>query len=576
MFDSLLRRLVALIVLPIAAVCAGPAQSQTPAEFSEWLYHYSSGDLRADYNGDGVLTPADFTAFIRFHTDTNVGGDDGWTEFEESPDTIKIYVSPRGNDSNNGRSEANAVQTLSKAYSLLRNGRPDWMLIERGSIFNESFPSWQKSGRSQSEPMVVTTYGSSSDRPQIRTGTRSGLVSASDDFRRHLRFVGFELVPHLRTNEVPAGISFVGPMEDILVEDVLVRGYATGMVFQASNDARGANLRIRRSVVVDNWASGQHSQGMFFRSIDGVTIEECVVDRNGWLPQLEDQTRTIFNHNVYIQRNVTGLRFTENFVSRGASHGLQARNGGAVERNVFWQNPTSILWGNEGGSDEMPVRGAVANNVLLDGVDLNETARGWGILIENVERGRIEENIFANSASTPFASWGIGIGGPDSAPVFNLTVEGNVFYNWYNAFSVLRRTAQDISVLRNTFVTNRPEEVLIDHRIEETFDNVVYSGNEYFQSDSSQRWFAFDFREITLAQWIEDFDRQARVLQSPAGRFPNQNWTLNSYASSNGFGNAESLVSSMRTQRRGLWREPLTARSVVDDAREAFGLPALP
>ncbi|MEO0630227.1 MAG: hypothetical protein AAFY46_05815, partial [Planctomycetota bacterium] len=130
--------------------------------------------------------------------------------------------------------------------------------------------------------------------------------------------------------------------------------------------------------------------------------------------------------------------------------------------------------------------------------------------------------------------------------------------------------------LRNTFVTNRPEEVLIDHRIEETFDNVVYSGNEYFQSDSSQRWFAFDFREITLAQWIEDFDRQARVLQSPAGRFPNQNWTLNSYASSNGFGNAESLVSSMRTQRRGLWREPLTARSVVDDAREAFGLPALP
>ena len=569
-----IRSLVWLVLLPVAAVVAPSAQGQTAAEFSAWLYQYSSGDLRADYSGDGLLTPADFNAFLLFHaTPTQTTG---WTDLSPSAGTRQIFVSPRGSDSNSGLSQSRPVRTIGKAYSLMRNGRPDWMLLERGAIFNESFPSWRKSGRSASEPMVVTTYGPGSQRPKIRTGSSSGLISADNQVRRHLRFVGLEIFPHTRSNEVPAGVSFVGPVDDILIEDFYVHGFANGILFQASDDSRGSNVTVRRSIIADNWAMSQHAQGLFFRSIDNVSIEECVIDQNGWLPQLEAQTRTIFNHNVYIQRDVTGLRFVDNFVSRGSSHGLQARNGGTVERNVFWENPISILWGNEGGTGEVPVRGTVSNNVLLDAIDMHDQPRGWGILIENVERGRVDQNILAGSTSSPFSSWGIGIGGPDRALVRNLTIEGNVFYNWYNGFTVLRRTAEDIDVVRNTFTTTRSNEVLIDHRVPETEDNVDYLGNRYYQSDSTTRWFAFNYQELNLNEWRRDFDPQAQAIPNPTSYFPNSRWTLDTYASGKGYSNAEALVGAMRGQRRAVWNNALTTRSIVGEARVAFGLPTLP
>ena len=36
----------------------------TPADFTAWIAAYNSGDIKADQNCDGVLTPADFTAWI--------------------------------------------------------------------------------------------------------------------------------------------------------------------------------------------------------------------------------------------------------------------------------------------------------------------------------------------------------------------------------------------------------------------------------------------------------------------------------------------------------------------------------
>jgi hypothetical protein len=468
------------------------------------------------------------------------------------------------------------VRTLNRAFQLMRNGYPDWMLLERGAVFNDRFPSWKKSGRSASEPMVVSTYGPAPQRPVIRTGSDSGLLSADNQTRRHLRFVGFEMFPHERTDEVPVGVSFIGPVSDVLFEDLHIHGYATGVIVQASSDTPSSNVRVRRSAIANSWATGQHSQGMYFSNINGLTIEECVLDRNGWNPRFEERTRTIFNHNVYVQQNVTNFRFRDNFVSRASSHGLQARNGGDIRRNVFWENPINILWGNEGGRDEYPVRGAVSDNVLLDTVDMYDQGRGWGVIVENVEQGRIDDNIFAGSTSNPSSTWGVGITGPSSAPVFDTVVEGNVFYNWYNGFSVLRDTARDVEVIGNTFAVTRSNEVLIDHRVLETRDNVRYQGNKYFQQDSTTRWFSFDRREMNLTEWTSEFEPQASVIQAPSSHFPDASWTLDRYAGSKGYSSAEAMIEAMRQQRRGDWRASLTTGSIVDEARAAFGLPAIP
>lgn len=596
MIRNAIRSLFIALVAPLAIAAAGHAEGQTAAQLSNWLYQYTTGDMGADANNDGLLTPADFNAFIYAFNDgeyvppgptnSNEGGthenenegEYGWTDLEPSGDSRLVYVSWRtGNDNNDGLSQTRPVRTLDRAYSLIRDGYPDWILIERGGTYVDSFPNWRKSGRSSAEPMVVTTYGNSTLRPAIHTGSSTGLPSAWDRTRSHLRFMGLRLYPHQRSS-TPTGMSFVGPVEDVLIEDCYVFGYAIGIVFQGDEDARSSDVRIRRTIVGNSWATGQHSEGIFIRSTDGIAIEGCVIDHNGWHPQFPSQSRTIFNHNVYIQRDVTGLTFRDNFVARGSSHGLQARNGGIVEGNVFYQNPISILWGNGGdvGLGDQPIRGRVADNAVLEGVDLLDQGRGWGIHIQNAMEGRVSNNILANSKSVSNTTWGISVRGPDQAKVRNLDISGNVVYDWYNSVSIADENAVSVRVAQNQLVGTDSLEQLVDHRNPETLDNVVYYDNKYFQADSSTDWFRVNFRDTSLSDWRSQRDPQGDVLPSPNVHFPNAGWTLTEYALANGYSSAESFLSELRAQRRGIWREHLTTRSVLNAARGAYGLPALP
>src|SRR5262245_41145774 len=96
-------------------------------------------------------------------------GSDGWTVFTASSDTRVIYVSSSaGNDSNDGLSQSTPVKTLFKGVSLLRNGYPDWLRLKKGDSWtNESFSQYSaneygafcKSGRSPTEPMLISSYG---------------------------------------------------------------------------------------------------------------------------------------------------------------------------------------------------------------------------------------------------------------------------------------------------------------------------------------------------------------------------------------------------------------------------------
>ncbi len=594
LYSNLIRRLLLLIAAPLALVLAPAAQGQTAAQFSQWLAWYGQGDMRADYNNDQRVSPADFSAFLMYYSQnsptdqsdssTSDGSVDaerdrnGWTVLEPSADSRQIYVSPSGNDANSGLSAASPVRTLDMAYSLLRDGYPDWILIQRGAVYNDTFPSWKKSGRSATEPMVVTTYGNSTQRPAIHTGSDSAIVSGSNEIRKHLRFVGLRLHPHTRGSAAPIGVRFIGPVDDVLVEDCYIYGFSTGIIFQGSDDARASNVQIRRSIVANNWAMGQHAQGIFLKNIDDVLIEDCVIDQNGWHPQFEAQTRTIFNHNVYVQRDVDGLRFIGNFVSRAAAHGLQARNGGIVERNVFWKNPMSILWGNEGDRSrgEFPVSGRVDDNVVLEGIDLIDSGRGWGIHVQNVTEGSVRRNILSDSQSLPGATWGIGVRGPDVAQVRNLDIVDNVVHNWDNSVSIPNRNAVDVLVSRNVLSSTRTTEHLIEHREPDTLDNVDYVDNKYFQADSSRTWFTIDFRDVNLSDWRRDHDPQGDVVPNPVTYFPDSSWSLESYATQNGLASLNDLLAKLREQRREKWRSELATRAILNSARGAYGVTAVP
>lgn len=574
MMRSLYRR-AALFFAGVLSLSAAPAAAMpTVEQFREWLNWYLAGDLRADFNHDGQLTPSDFAAFLQFYTDPPVAPE--WTEMSPSRDSIVVYVSSSlGNDNWNGLTESRPVRTISRAYQILRDDKPDWMLLRRGDIFVESFPSWKKSGRSAAEPMVVSTYGPSTLRPDIRTGVDSGISSADNEYRSHLRFVGLRMSPHQRgTEDHPTGIRFVGPHEDILVENCYIFGYADNLAFIGGETSRARNVRVRRSIIANSWAVGRHSQGLYASKVDGLLVEESVFDHNGWHPSLADQTRTIFNHGVYVQRDTTGLTFRENVVARSSSHALQARNGGEVVGNVFYRNPISILWGNEGArTDEPPVSGRVNDNLILEGVDLNGSDRGWAIHVQNVEQGEVNRNIISKVINATGAAWGLGVRGAETAEVHNTVFDGNVVHNWPNGISIPSQNAADVTFIRNVVTSSSGIEPLVDQRDPDITNNVTFIDNKFFRGGTSQ-WFHVASDDITFSAFRSVYDRQADALPNPNLHFPDASWTLNGYAASKGYIDWETLLAMLRNQRRYDWRQELTTRSILNSARAAYGVGA--
>src|SRR5688572_7618176 len=96
---------------------------------------------------------------------------DGWTDITPSSDTRTIFVSSSlGDDRNDGTSPNFPVRTLARGYGQLRNGKPDHLLLRTGDVWEETFPKWRLSGRSEQEPIVVGKYGPN-DKPLILAGS---------------------------------------------------------------------------------------------------------------------------------------------------------------------------------------------------------------------------------------------------------------------------------------------------------------------------------------------------------------------------------------------------------------------
>src|SRR5688572_21963771 len=101
----------------------------------------------------GVVAASAVTFVAQSATAGMMRDANGWTNFTPSGDSRVIYVSSTGNDSNSGLSASSPVKTIAKAKTLMRDLKPDWMLLKRGDTWNESLGDWRRRGRSSTEPM---------------------------------------------------------------------------------------------------------------------------------------------------------------------------------------------------------------------------------------------------------------------------------------------------------------------------------------------------------------------------------------------------------------------------------------
>ena len=175
-------------IIDLADIAAGPNLTMSySGNNSPGTLTVSDGAHTANIALDGDYSLANFTAYSDGHGGTAIvdpptyvgtGLDaNGWTTFASSADTRTIYVSSStGNDLNNGLSQNSAVATIAEGLSLIRDGSADHLLLKAGDTWvNQSFGWLPFSGRSGSEPILISSYGTGA-RPLIETSANSDLA----------------------------------------------------------------------------------------------------------------------------------------------------------------------------------------------------------------------------------------------------------------------------------------------------------------------------------------------------------------------------------------------------------------
>ena len=148
---------------------------------------------------------------------------------------------------NSGLAPETPVQTLARGYELLRDGYPDWLLLKSDDEWiEERFTgNWTKSGRSHTEPMVVSNYGMGPRPKMLTPPDLSALQSSGDYGRAHLAFVGLHIEPYNRpADSTPIGVRWLGAGNDIVFEDLYIAGFAVNLTFQEYQGASATNVKI--------------------------------------------------------------------------------------------------------------------------------------------------------------------------------------------------------------------------------------------------------------------------------------------------------------------------------------------
>jgi len=356
---------------------------------------------------------------------------DLYHRFKPSYDSNIIYVSSQGNDEtgrvNSVDTVFNAInpnvdiypfKTLKAAMSKVRDGYPDWVLLKRGEEWeNENLGTFNKSGRSKSERILIGYYGEEGERPLIKTGTSYGF-SANNKLTSNIVIVGLDFYSHTRdpnssdysvSEEGTTGISFIGGGENILIEDTVVRYFKSGIVVQSFDNKAYKNFELKRSIITDSYSKTSHSQGMYISGVDGILIEKNVFDHNGWHETIAPASA--YSHNIYMQTTNVGKNIIvkENVIARASSHGVHGRAGGLFENNTFIENSISLQLGYittplAEGTIASARGNVIISGKLMDpsGVHESTTTAIWGLFTEKnaIDKGGlvlVENNIIANA-----------------------------------------------------------------------------------------------------------------------------------------------------------------------------------
>lgn len=446
---------------------------------------------------------------------------DGWTNYIIPQK--KVYVSSSvGNDNNNGAINS-PVKTIPKALSMIDSANGTQILLKSNDTWTGGI-KLMTSGSSESNLIIFSSYGDG-NRPRINCNTVNAFEARN---RNNFVIDGIHFSAQDRSGSNSETGIFLWSNKNVLIEDCYIEGFDIN-ILHSPLGVFAENISIRRNIIVDAKARPQgKSQGTYLHQINGLLIEENVVDHNGWNP-------TLLNHSIYLSHDNKNVTIRGNIISDSSSHGLQQRPGGACEYNFFWKNPIHMSYGmvNGGPQVEGGVTGYILGNVCLRGRSIGTHPRGIGFQIGNIKPNsnvHISENIIAHDTEKGFSAIifeaGDGAWEHTGVGINDLLVKDNIIYNWTNA-------AFEVEGSMSPSKTNK-----------DAFRNVRMENN--------------DGR-------IRESDRSKFVIVSEVknAQYPDPRVTEKDYTN---------FILEARKQRKGNWNKQFTAYAAINEIRIGFGL----
>jgi hypothetical protein len=343
-------------------------------------------------------------------------------------------------------------------------------------------------------------------------------------------------------------------------------------------------VRIRRCVVDHAWSASGHCQGFFFNKVDGLLLEENVLDHNGYCVETGDLP-TWFNHNVYITIECDNVIARGNIIARGSTTGIYCRTNGILEDNLCLDNSPSLNLGRIARFRPGGVTGRIAGNVVIDGLSRQslrqgDVGGGPGIEVANVnDKGAVvERNIVIGSGAERAAAFVLSSPG---VGLHNVTVRKNISYGWPGFIGWVgepgaalesRRLSNNV-VKDNVFQLHDPRaEARWAVRTRDTADagGFIFSGNIYHYAPAARDCVELvNKQRVTLEKWLAISKDEGGRTQKVEFVDPSRNaaaW----HGSLGREATREAFLAEACKQGKFNWREEYTAKAVIAYIREGF------
>lgn len=215
----------------------------------------------------------------------------------------------------------------------------NWLLFERGYEYEDvgRVVSRGTTGESALNPVFISAYGEGDD-PEIL-----GHIQIYQSKSSHI------VIQNL---DIPGIMALEG--ENILLDHMSISQDSANIQGITRFTMRDSDIVdvVRSEPVTDHevWnASYNRISGAYLSGVEGAYLDNNLFDRNGWAPGYDynmslskPMPPSYYNHNLYVQSDVTDITVRDNIFLRGASFGAQVRPGGVIEGNTFIDNNAAL------------------------------------------------------------------------------------------------------------------------------------------------------------------------------------------------------------------------------------------